>query len=394
MDGTFAIGLSACQGKEGQVMGPLQVAARSEQSLAALSIDEVRDAALIWKSVTDRSPDAWFWHTWANMQFNLVAAQKYEARNLSFFVLQGGKPVGVVPLMVNRITVGDVSGWEASYYGAPLPWPAFLPGLPELETLENFAFSELETRVREAQAERIRLRLEPPTPTHTDQQRLEQRIKQNQFLDSSYVSHYMTLEADTLDQVRERYRRYVKKFGPAYELSIVDSEAVTSALEETYFHLHVKDAGGQFRSRESYTLQCDLARAGEAFFVVARNRGADVIAGMLLVSLYKGSAYDNSVAVDPAFQQEYVSHLLKWTAIEELLRRGAQSYELGPKAESSSFMALPSEKSRGISYFKEGWARHSVRRVAVAEKFLSARLLQAVMKAQADSLQEYFGVRG
>ena len=94
-------------------MGPLQVAARSELSLAALSIDEVGDAALIWKSVTDRSPDAWFWHTWANMQFNLVAAQKYEARNLSFFVLQG-EPVGVVPLMVNRITVGDVSGWEAS----------------------------------------------------------------------------------------------------------------------------------------------------------------------------------------------------------------------------------------------------------------------------------------
>jgi hypothetical protein len=115
---------------------------------------------------------------------------------------------------------------------------------------------------------------------------------------------------------------------------------------------------------------------------------------MLLVSLYKGSAYDNSVAVDPAFQQEYVSHLLKWTAIEELLRRGAQSYELGPKAESSSFMALPSEKSRGISYLKEGWARDSVRRVGVAEEFLSARLLQAVMNAQADSLQEYFGVRG
>jgi hypothetical protein len=39
---------------------------------------------------------------------------------------------------------------------------------------------------------------------------------------------------------------------------------VTAALEETYFHLHVKDAGGQFRSRESYTLQCDLAR-GRSF---------------------------------------------------------------------------------------------------------------------------------
>jgi hypothetical protein len=375
------------------VKGPVQSAPQSGISLTALSIEEVPDAQEMWTRVGDSCPDAWFWHTWANMQFNVIAAQKYEARNLSFFVLRDGKPVGMVPLMVNRTQVADVSAWEASYYGGPLPWPAFLPNLPEFEALENFAFVELEARARDAQAGRIRLRLEPPTPMPDEQQRLGRAVKQHQYLDSSYVSHYMMLDANTFANIRERYRRYVKKFSLGYAMSIADGERVSAALEEAYFHLHVKDAGGQFRSRDSYRFQADLARNGEAFFVVAQNRASDVIAGMLLISIYKDSAYDNSVAVDPAFQHEYVSHLLKWTAIEELLRRGARSYELGPKAALPNFMSLPSEKNRGISYFKEGWARDSARRVGVAEKFLSARLLQAFMKTQTDSLQRFFGLR-
>jgi len=200
----------------------------------------------------------------------------------------------------------------------------------------------------------------------------------------------MLLEGDPLPNIRERYRRYVKKFSSRYSMSIADEDHVTPDLEEAYFRLHVKDADGQFRSRESYTLQADLARQGEGFFVIARNHVSDQVAGMLLVSIYKNAAYDNSVAVDPDFQHEYVSHLLKWAAVKELSRRGAKTYELGPKAENAHFMSVPSEKNLGISYFKEGWSRASVRRVGVAEKFLSARLLRAFLGNQADALEEYF----
>lgn len=224
------------------------------------------------------------------------------------------------------------------------------------------------------------------------QERLETAVALR-YLDSSYLSHWVAVDGNALANVRERYRRYVKKFASGYDMSVVDGDAVTPALEETYFHLHVKDAGGQFRSQESYRFQAALARHGEAFFVVATNMAAGVTSGMLLVSAYKNVAYDNSVAVDPDYQGEYVSHLLKWTAIEELLRRGVTHYELGPKSGPPSFMALPSEKQRGISHFKEGWARGGTRRVVMAEKFLSARCLRAHMQAQAESLEQYFGLR-
>jgi Acetyltransferase (GNAT) domain len=359
---------------------------------SVLPLEAAPDAQQIWQRLADDCPDAWFWHTWANMQFNFAAAQKSDVRNLSFFVIHEGQAVGFVPLMVNRTAIGELTAWEASYYGGPLPWPAFVADLKDLEAAETFALTQLETRAREAGAERIRLRLEPPLPAPNERERLERAVAL-QFLDSSYVSHWMVVNEHTLNQVRERYRRYVKKFSPRYEMSVADGDAVTPALEETYFHLHVKDAEGQFRSRESYRFQADLARQGEAFFVIAKNRTAGEITGMLLVSAYKKVAYDNSVAVDPAYQEDYVSHLLKWIAIEELLRRGVSHYELGPKAGLPSFMWLPSEKNRGISYFKEGWSRESVRRVVMAEKFLSARFLQVFMQAQAGSLGEFFGLK-
>jgi hypothetical protein len=391
VDGPSAQRIQAGEDEHNEVSGIAQSALEQGASVTALSLEEVRDAPAVWKQLADSCADAWFWHTWANMQFNFVAAQQYEPVNLSFFVMLNEKPVGIVPLMVNRTTIGNASGWEASYYGAPLPWPAFLD-IPELEALEKFAFAEIEARARMRNAERIRLRLEPPLPSAKEGRRLERAVREHNYLDSSFESHFMELNEDCLNQVRERYRRYVRKFGPGYQLSIADGDEVTEELVEQYFRLHVADAGGQFRSRESYTLQADLARQHEAFFVVARQLQANRIVGMLLISLVKGSAYDNSVAVDPDFQEEYVSHLLKWQAIEELLRSGARGYELGPKAYLPRFMALPSEKNLGISHFKEGWARSGVRKVTVAEKFLSTRFLQAFMKVQSDEVQKHLGL--
>jgi hypothetical protein len=348
------------------------------------------DRSVEWDRLCMDSPDAWFWHTWANMEFNLAAAQKNEAKNLSFFVLLDGKPVGIVPLLVEQTTIGDdFSAWDAGYYGGPLPWPAFLAGLPNFQGIEDYAFQELERRSREAGAGRIRVRLSPPQPVGNAEQRIARTVSARRYLDSSYVSHSVNIRPDSLAHVRERYRRYVKKFIPQYELSIKEGAAVTKEVEDNYFHLHVKDAGGQFRSRESYSFQAHLARKHEAFYVTAGRRGGTRVAGMLLVSVCKSAAYDNSVAVDPECQDEYVSHMLKWTAIETLLARGITTYELGQKALLATTVSIPSSKDYGISHFKEGWSEGTTKTVWMAEKFLDGGFLSAVMTARADAVKAY-----
>jgi lipid II:glycine glycyltransferase (peptidoglycan interpeptide bridge formation enzyme) len=119
------------------------------------------------------------------------------------------------------------------------------------------------------------------------------------------------------------------------------------------------------RSRESFTKQADVARNGEAFFVVVKDNDTGMIVGMLLVSCYKNAAYDNSVAIDPDFAQRYVGHLLKWRAIEELQKRNIPTYELGQIAREDA-----SVKEKGINHFKEGWSRGNTRVLWVLEKTL------------------------
>ena len=93
------------------------------------------------------------------------------------------------------------------------------------------------------------------------------------------------------------------------------------------------------------------------------------MAGALFVLALKGQAYDGSVAIDPKYEQKYVSHVLKWKTIEYLLSTNIHSYELGIKADLPTWQNAPSKKNYGISFFKEGWARGEQKRVLVAEKF-------------------------
>ena len=335
----------------------------------AIDISKVDGASGLWQEIVDASSDGWIWHTWLAHEFNLCAGEKYAAKDYSFFVYENGKAVGIVPLIIQEKNIGDGTEREATYYSGFLPWPCFRQGIQHREEMEDFEFKELGGRARGAGAHRIKLRLTPSQNVGDEEARVKQAAVKYGYEPKHFDSHVVTITDKTLDAVRERYRRYYKKYSPLFTLSIAEGTAVTAELEETYFKLHIKDAGGQFRSRESYTKQADIARAREAFYVVATHKESGTVAGMLLVSLYKNTAYDNSVAVGPDFSDRYVSHLLKWRAIEELQKRDVSTYELGPKADPAS----STPKELGITHFKEGWSREHTRTIWEMEKFLDTK---------------------
>ena len=358
--------------------------------VSALNFDQMPDGAALWDQLVSESDEGWFWHTRANFDFNFCASRDFDARDLSFFLMRGGRAIGIVPLTVQNRRIGDFEGREAAYYSGFLPWPCFAKGLPDLSGVEEFAFMELERRASAAGAGRIRVRSCPATPISDEVERIARIASVRRFAHSSIRSHIVALEPGTLANVRERYRRYHRKFSPQFELEVLDGVKLDRHWEQTYFELHVKDAGGQFRSRESYTRQADLARKGEGFYVAARHRERGAVAGMLLVSFVKNTAFDNSVGVEPEFQEMYVSHLLKWRAIEELLKRGAKTYELGELAEPATMLKVPSPKQCGISHFKEGWARGNVKTVHELDKFMDAKYLTAHFDARRSAIAAYF----
>ena len=119
--------------------------------------------------------------------------------------------------------------------------------------------------------------------------------------------------------------------------------------------LHIMDAGRKTRNLESYIKQVEFIKEDEGFFVKAENNESGITEGMLLITLIKGHALDNSVATTDYGKNNYVSHILKKIAMEFLEKKMTKSYFLGEDFTLSTNELIPSAKQLGISYFKDGW---------------------------------------
>jgi len=359
-------------------------------SIRAVNLTDVPNAPALWQEIIDASASGWIWHTWLFHEFDLCAAEKYAAEDLSFFVYNNGKAVGVVPLVIQDKHIEHFSGREAAYYSGFLPWPCFRDDLePEHRmAFETFAFTELERRAKRAGAGRISVLMTPIVSQGDERERVAHVAGEHHYLHLPSGVQMATVNPALLKAVKARYD--YKHFSPLFTFTIAEGSEVADSLEETYFTLHVKDAGGQFRSRLSYSKQADFARKGEGFYVIARHKKNGNIAGIALISCYKGAAYYNSVAIDPSFQILCVGYQLQCRAIEELLHRGISIYALGPRWDLSTWSALVSNKQRSIAHFKDKFARHQSRDIYNIEKFLDAEFFVACMQERENAIRNYF----
>lgn len=359
-------------------------------------IHELNDADCrgLWSQLVEESPFGWFWSTWAMHQFRVEYARStgrfFEDR--SFIVTEGGQPVGLAPVVFVKSLEGYIF---ASHIDCPLPWPMAI-GRDENELIEREAalLDEVERRARSSGAGVIRLMLDLPRPDNERTANFFRVIRERVFVDVGYDSHLVVLNSNVLSTVRERDRRKVKKYRGQYELKILEGSNLPADIARTYMDLHMRDAGRSTRPLLTYEKQVGLVQAGEGFWVVASHKETDRVVGMLLVSLHKNAAYDNSVAVDPDFSREPVSHLMKWVAIEKLLEVGATHYELGFASVSPTYTFQPSQKNFGISFFKDGWARGGVKRVYAADKFLTQASFDCFWESARLSLLNYFDLSG
>lgn len=346
----------------------------------------------IWSEVVASSPDAWIWTSQSVHQFrvsNFISAN-VAFRDISFVAMKDGRAVGLAPLVVFSSKTGDYEGREAGYMGAPLPWPCISFGADaEVETL---ILDEMERRTIAAGAGKISLVFSPPIAREEDAERFYRTLRSRNFVDVSYLSHAMSIETDFLSKIRPKYRQNIRKFRDKYELSLLSGSELPVGLAKEYMTLHIKDAGAQYRTLATYEAQLDVTRAGEGFCVIARNKEANRNVGMLMIWFLKGAAFDASVAVDPDFQHEPVSNLLKFKAVEALLENNVFEYEIGEASISPSYLRQPSEKNYGISFFKNGWSRGRRKTVFSAEKYYSAKHLAADWKQRQISLENHFQI--
>ena len=361
---------------------------------------EIADVATLkngraaWDAVVEAAPEAWLWTTSAMHEFRKCILEKTGrlTGDHSFVVLNDGTPCGLAPLVLSRESAEDIA--VAAYGDVALPWPLVVAHAPERSAVENILLDEVERRVRSLGGGMLSLMLAPPAVGANVAASFIETVRKRSFVDNSFSSHWIDVSPATLGEVRERYRRYVKKFWDQYDLVIFDSHNIPDALARDYMELHVKDAGGVFRPLETYERQVDLARQGQGFWVGAVNKSVGKLVGMLMVSVHKQAAYDFSVAIDPDFQDDQVSNLLKWKAVQHLIEMGVTHYELGQAAVTPSYLWQPSSKNYGISFFKDGWSRGRLKTVWVADKFFNDACLRTMWERKLRTLESHFKITG
>jgi hypothetical protein len=358
-----------------------------------LDLNQGENVERIWTEIASRSPEAWFWSSRAMHEFQVAYARHRSSFvcDRSFAITRDGNLCGLAPLVFIRNGDGETL---AAFPSGRLPWPMVIKDVDRRGELLNSLFDELERRVKDMGAGMMSLMLSPPVLEAETETTFYTILRDRSFVDCSFLSHLVTINDRTLGLVRERYRRDVRKYRDQYALEILSGSDVSSNLAQAYMDLHVKDAGKVNRPLETYELQARFVSTGEGFWVRALHLGTGRVAGMLLVSVHKNAAYDNSVAVDPDFAHEPVSHLMKWRAIESLIEKGVSHYELGPAAISPTYLSQPSKKSYGISFFKDGWSRGQTKIVHAADKFYSEQTFDRFWAERHREISRYFSIDG
>ncbi len=283
------------------------------------SIYDVHDIKSEWSKVVKATSYAWFWSEYYEHCFRLITLEKKRVlvKDKSFFIYDKQKNLcGLVPLVF--IESNNYKGIEACY-DKPLPWPMIMEHAKNNTLIVEFIFSKIDELLNNDNVKKISWQYSPPDCDNNFSKIFTEAMREYRYIENSYMAHYVSISSETLDRIRKRYKRYVKKYINAYSLSIIDRANIDMDIVKEYMELHIKDSGAFHRPLETYIAQFDFVVQDDGFIVQANDNKTGNIVGMLLISVNKKAAYDGSVAVDPNHQQYYVSHLMKWQAIQYLI---------------------------------------------------------------------------
>lgn len=321
------------------------------------------DIELVWSKVVNGTCYAWFWSEYYDHCFRIIVLKSKGifVEDKSFFIYDDKENIcGLVPLVF--IKSSNYNGIEASY-DKPLPWPMIMDHVQNSVLIIEFIFTKIDTLLREANAIKISMEYSPPDYKNNFGRMFSEVMRKYKYIDNSFMSHCLNISNDTLGGVRKRYKRYVKKYSHLYLLNIINKDDVNIDVIRKYMELHVKDSGALHRPLKTYVAQFEYIVKGNGFIVQAKNKETDDIVGMLMICISKKSAYDGSVAVDPDYKQHFISHLMKWKAIQYLADIDVRRYELGIATESNNYLTQSPKKITVYHFLKMDGLEGSLRKL-------------------------------
>jgi len=186
---------------------------------------------------------------------------------------------------------------------------------------------------------------------------LTNHLLKNGAIPTSRFSQIIDLneeKASLWRNIRKSYSSLINNGLRDLSPEIIESKTITWELMQKFRELHIREAGRETRSEESWKRQYEMVKADEAFVIVGRVDNIVVSAGLFAYNqtncYYWVSASRRDLFDKPLF------HAIMWTAILHSKELGLRWFEVGEQLHPCHPKDnKPTKKELGISDFKAGF---------------------------------------
>lgn len=307
-----------------------------------------------------------FWQHWNNYISQYVSSFRYlqtyvkymkaYSKNLisdsSFVVLENDKVAGIVFLPIEEFDGVRSITLGGSHTVGPLALN---------EKTEKFLFSKIEEIAKRFSVAQIKFYSEPLVEIYSSQYN---SFRKYGYIDTSTTDMILALKADEADMRTNRRRSYrslingiLNNKDKNYELIFIDKKNADYSVNEEYRKMHIKAAGRETRSKDTFDLQFELVKEGHGM-IAGLKLDNNFIAFNYFLFHQKTAVY-MSAADDPDYANSKTPfyHATLWASIMRLKNMGLEYIQLSSPASSckvESFLDYNDEKQINISFFKKG----------------------------------------
>ena len=287
------------------------------------------------------------------IEFLHTISKSGDIDNKSFIITSKGKPVAIVPVIVesyeNRMQISSRGGyipiWHISGgYGEKTR--------KKIKKIIDGYFSEI---VKQNNVSAVHNMICPLSEFRN--QAYYNRLTDEGYLDMSSSTIIIDLQIDEKllwSNVRKSYRNLINTTNAAFKCCTLDGHNFEGELFNKFPLLYKKAAGFEVYGQNGWKIVADMIKNGHGVIsFVETNSGQ--IAGAAFFMVNNGKAYYTMGATSPEVVDEAIGHLYIWKSIKYFIDKAYSYLELGWQDVSCQLLHQPSPKEVNIAMFKRGF---------------------------------------
>lgn len=285
-----------------------------------------------------------------NIKLSLIVSKSNSLlyRDKSFIYLVDNEPKACVFFPLEKIEKSIMASSNKDYVFSPI----FLD-----QSVEKKIFLIIDDIAKTENVGKIMFSIDP---LESEEQTYNYLAKYN-YLDTSLINHIINLESscdtnDLLKNCHRRIRREIKKILDDKDFStfIVDKDNPSYDLHEEYRALHHKCSGRVTRPKETFDLQFEKLKNGNAVLIGLSYKEKNIAYYYFDYSFDKALGF--SSADDPDYDTLPLYHTLLFKQMEYLKKTGVRRINVGqPSSPSMQMNYYPDKKELNIAFFKTGF---------------------------------------